>query len=359
MVTPSLIYFMKPQAYTEFQPLEEVLVGRSYDNTFLDSLDVPFTKQTRNLMTHLLDETEEDYQNLVDTLKKLNVKVRRPDKKTYKKEGSTHSLSGAYLMNPRDDQIVIDNKIIFGQWDTATGKGFSEALQDYKKYFLPDPVFKWLSCASIVRLGQDIIVDSSEHANSETHAKRLRQYFEPLGYNIIYAKTHDFKFKNKVAHGDAVFAILKPGLILHASENSDYSENIFKGWDLIKLDRSERLQNAPKYRIFTHKKREYKKEVSYAFNDSKYDDERWYNLLDTWFTSLMGYSKETYFDVNCLVVDENNVIFSGYNANIFKELEKRQINPIVCPFRHRMFWDGGTHCITLDLKRKGSRERYL
>ena len=33
---------MKPQAYTEFQPLKEVLVGRSYDINFLDSLGNPY-----------------------------------------------------------------------------------------------------------------------------------------------------------------------------------------------------------------------------------------------------------------------------------------------------------------------------
>ena len=58
-------------------------------------------------------------------------------------------------------------------------------------------------------------------------------------------------------------------------------------------------------------------------------------------------------------VDEENVIFSSYNKEIFKQLEKRGINPIVCRWRHRLFWDGGIHCITLDLKRKGNRERYL
>ena len=66
---------MLPQAYTEFQPLEEVLVGRCYTMNHFDSYDVPFTPTTRRLMTHLLDETEEDYQGLINTLKKLNVKV--------------------------------------------------------------------------------------------------------------------------------------------------------------------------------------------------------------------------------------------------------------------------------------------
>ena len=44
---------------------------------------------------------------------------------------------------------------------------------------------------------------------------------------------------------------------------------------------------------------------------------------------------------------------------LFKKLEKYKINPIVSPFRHRWFWDGGIHCISLDIRRKGNRERYL
>ena len=349
----------KPQAYTEFQPLKEVLVGRSIDIDFFKQTDIPFTKQTTSLMTHLLDETEEDYQKLVDTLVKLDVKVVRPDKTAYINDNNMHNLTGAYLMNPRDHQIVIDNKIIFGQWDTTIGKGFLTALKGYKKSFLPDPVFKRINCASIVRLGEDIIVDNNKDSNTQVQVNRLKKYFEPLGYNIIYTKTHNLTFKNNVSHSDAVFSILKPGLILHAEENSDYSETLFKGWDFIKVEKEENIRQQHTLKWFLSKKQNIKKDFSYAFDDNKYNDDVWFNFLNTWFTSLMGYSKETYFDVNCLVVDENNVILSGYNKRLFKELEKRQINPILCPFRHRLFWDGGTHCITLDLKREGSREKYL
>ena len=178
---PSLIFMKKPQAYTEFQPLEEVLVGRCYDNNFIDSLDIPFTRQTRNLMTHLIDETEEDYQTLVKTLESLGVTVRRPSKDAYVK-GMGHYLAGGYLMTPRDDQIVIDNKIVMGQWHTSPGKGFAQSISHYKKYFLPDPVFTGIDCSSIVRLGEHIIVDNNEFSNRPKHVDRLKIYFEPLGY---------------------------------------------------------------------------------------------------------------------------------------------------------------------------------
>src|SRR5210317_321732 len=100
VATPSLI-FMKPQAYTEFQPLEDVLVGRGYNIEFFESLDIPFTPKTKRLMTYLLDETEEDIQNLANTLTTLGVTVRRPSFNAYK-TGHGHHLAGAYLMTPRD-----------------------------------------------------------------------------------------------------------------------------------------------------------------------------------------------------------------------------------------------------------------
>lgn len=348
---------MKPQAYTEFQPLKEVLVGRCYNIKHFESLDIPFSSTTKSLMTHLLEETEEDFQTLIDTLKKLGVKVRRPEYSAYQ-EGFGHRLNGAYLMTPRDDQIVIDNKIVMGQYHTSLGQGFITAIEDYRKHFLPDPAFKNIMCASIVRLGEHIIVDASEFANTDLHATRLKKYFEPLGYKIIYTKTHDVKMRNQVSHADAVFATLKPGLILLADNSSTVIPEL-QNWDVIRVTKDQKLTAGVPFQKFRLERSQYKKDVSYAFEDSKYNDERWLNFLNTWFSSLMGYAEETYFDVNCLVVDEENVIFSSYNKEIFKQLEKRGINPIVSRWRHRLFWDGGIHCITLDLKRTGNRERYL
>ena len=47
------------------------------------------------------------------------------------------------------------------------------------------------------------------------------------------------------------------------------------------------------------------------------------------------------------------------DKKIFDYLKKHRIEPIICPMRHRYFWDGGIHCFTLDLQRKGSRENYF
>ena len=49
----------------------------------------------------------------------------------------------------------------------------------------------------------------------------------------------------------------------------------------------------------------------------------------------------------------------GAVVHFFDSLEKHKINPHVSNFRHRFFWDGGIHCNTLDIRRRGKKERYL
>ena len=47
------------------------------------------------------------------------------------------------------------------------------------------------------------------------------------------------------------------------------------------------------------------------------------------------------------------------NPVVVKKLEEYGITPHIFNFRHRYFWDGGIHCITLDLDREGDREDYF
>ena len=72
-----------------------------------------------------------------------------------------------------------------------------------------------------------------------------------------------------------------------------------------------------------------------------------------------GFVAETVFDVNCLVLDEENVIFSAYNKQVFDFCRRHHINPIISELRHSYFWDGGVSCCTQDLTRRGGLETYL
>jgi len=83
------------------------------------------------------------------------------------------------------------------------------------------------------------------------------------------------------------------------------------------------------------------------------------NFVDTYLKEWVGYVSDTVFDVNCLVLDEENVIFSAYNKQVFDYCEKHRINPIISELRHSYFWDGGVSCCTQDIRRKGGLETYL
>jgi hypothetical protein len=50
---------------------------------------------------------------------------------------------------------------------------------------------------------------------------------------------------------------------------------------------------------------------------------------------------------------------SGIHDPLFEILNKEGVNIHVVPWRTRNFWDGGLHCITLDVRRKASKLDYF
>jgi len=104
----------------------------------------------------------------------------------------------------------------------------------------------------------------------------------------------------------------------------------------------------------------------------KYENfnERWYvhgrtpttefaNFVDTYLHKWTGFVKETVFDVNCLVLDEHNVIFSAYNKQVWDFCKLHHIEPIISEMRHKYFFDSGISCCTQDIRRSGGLETYL
>ena len=65
------------------------------------------------------------------------------------------------------------------------------------------------------------------------------------------------------------------------------------------------------------------------------------------------------FDVNVLSISEDKVICTGFFKEVFVKLEKNGVKPIYWKFRHKYFWDGGVHCLTSDVRRKGKQENYF
>lgn len=348
---------MKPQAYTEFQPLEEVMIGRNFDSAVVDEFE-QCSPNVKSLLKQLFDETEEDLQSLSKVCEMYGAKVIRPEYNYRAMNIKTYpNFQYPYLFQPRDSYIVIDNKIVFGNNDTHHLASTGKALAKYYKHFhINRQKLHALMCPSIVRLGKDIMVDVKENAVSPKHYEYLKNLFPDYRFNYRRLITNEVTPMTGNLHGDSIFAILKPGLIL-AEKKEHLYKDIYKGWDILEVDRNWRQFN--KKWIIPEKCRLHDKNGMYAFDNDRYNDEAFHKYINDWMVEWVGYSQETVWDINCLVLDEENVIFSSENKELFKKLEKYKINPIVSPFRHRWFWDGGIHCVTLDIRRKGSCEQYL
>ena len=246
------------------------------------------------------------------------------------------------LYNPKLAKVAGVNPIVL------------KSLKDYKEYFLIERIkLNGLLSPSIVRLGKDILADVGGKGVKETHWNYLKNYFKNFNFKHNKIITDEVQPMGSSLHGDSIFAILKPGLILTERRTHLY-EDLYPNWDIIQAKKTKHKiydwNVGLKGKIYPY---------FYRFDSKKYHQEAFYHYIEKWLTQWVGYSQETVWDINCLVLDEENVVFSQENKELFKKLEKYKINPIVSPYRHRWFWDGGLHCITVDIKRKGGCERYL
>ena len=343
-------------AFTSWQPLEEVIVGRCYTPDYFDFIDDP---QVRDQLGRIMSETEEDLDNLQKTIETYGATVRRPILKVTKDDFAQAQLNGngAPLppLTPRDWQISLGDKLL----RVLAMQELDEVCADYEAQganvinphgatgYDPDCILNGGSASCIVRVGRDIFFDNSEFL-TEAQAKWIQQ-------NVLNDRDYRFHEARTEGHGDAVFAILKPGVILSTYHADDLNlEAEFPGWDFLRLNDPSIVAAQNMGRI---KEVNRPDEAWYYTGGTPSDRMRSYvnNYLEHW----LGYINETVFDVNCLVLDEQNVIFSAENETVFKFCEKHGINPIVSPLRHQYFWDGGISCCTQDIRRRGGLEDYL
>jgi hypothetical protein len=336
-------------SYTSWQPLEEVIVGRAYSPDYFDFID---NAQVRNQLQQILAETEEDLDNLQRTIEQYGARVRRPNlpsKDEFVWWQTKNNGAPLPPLTPRDWQITLGQKLLrvlpVPELDEICNDYRDQVVNPHRGLWDPDCILNGASASCVVRVGRDVFFDNSEFLRADQTRWIVDNCLGPE-YRIHEAITD--------GHGDAVFAILKPGVIL--SSKHDVNLNLaedFPGWDVCKI---------------------WDSSIWAAMEVGKFKEEnfngRWYvqgqvptpefaKFVDTYLNKWTGFVSETVFDVNCLVLDEENVIFSAYNKQVFDFCAKHKINPIVCELRHSYFWDGGISCCTQDLRRRGGLETYL
>jgi N-dimethylarginine dimethylaminohydrolase len=347
------------------------VVGRSYLPGFYEFIENP---RLRQLFQQIAAETEEDYQNIIQTLEKFNVTVIRPNIPMFDVENylsSDRRIPAPISMTPRDQMIMIGEKFFVFPYDRisvkASGRNIpsTENINSYidqvKRVDWWSPitnhvkaqgnqiidnsyhdVLNLIPSNGITRIGKDLYFGYSGHNENHPRYKQLEQEFFS-NYRCHNVKTD--------GHMDGCFTPIKPGFIISIHDITNY-EKTFPGWEVVYLEG----EHWSKMKEFTDLK--LKNQGRWWIKGREYDNEL-IDYVETWLYDWTGYVEESVFDVNILVIDEKNIIVNGYNEKAFEAFSRHGVTPHICPMRHRYFWDGGVHCATLDLHREGTMQDYF
>lgn len=349
--------------------LREIVLGKSYASEFYENVK---NTNIKSCLQRIADETEEDYlhfetllrshgvlvhrpeldpndriENYVDHAGRIECSIKNQDDTVVNTAQSPDTYVSATLiprppMTPRDNWTVIDGDLIMTSPDlkcsqellmALASKNNSQILDSFQTFGVGFPG------GNLFPVGEDIFLGSDNLTPESMQSLRLR-----------YPKFR-WHFVDILGHTDAVYHPVKPGVIISLCDLKQY-QNEFPGWDILYLP------NQSWHRV-------------QAFCDLKTQNQgKWWlpgeennsaftSFVESWLHNWVGFVEETVFDVNCLVLDPQTVFVNNYNKQVFEFLKKHRMEPVIVPFRHRYFWDGGLHCITLELYREGDLVRYL
>ncbi len=319
-------------SHNSWSQLEEVWLGDVYPVTWYDHLE----PSVRDVFQAITEITKQDLATIQLTLESLGVTVCRPE---YHSIDSFVDAAGVLTkpeICPRDTFLTQGTTLLTPGHPT---QAWTNALHSYDRGSVKAGANHIINGANVVRVGHDVVIDTDIFDVSK------------INFDLSAFRDYRITWVKNGGHMDGCFAILRPGLILANQYFEDY-EKTFPGWECIFL-------NEPTY--WQHRKTpptgsEYNGKFyveGVAFNQSF--NQHVIQHAETW----VGNYTETFFELNCLVVNESTVVMLGYNAELEKTLNSRGITVHWVPFRCRGFWDGGMHCITLDIHRNSTAENFF
>ena len=356
--------------YQHWDPLKVCVVGKTYAPEFYGWIK---DANTRRRFEKLAEETEQDYQTLIDLLQsKFGIRVLRPQ---LPEDLGSLKIQDRWLappIAPRDFFIMIQDQLwvpgipnqaharrAFAKQTELTQAEFDvrdllehqTKLMCYTNIFndvrLQDNKVRYteldvVSGCFVSRIGQDLFfaTQSYDEDQSQLLAQVNKQF--PSTCNHIV---------NAGGHGDATYCPVTPGLIISLRDVPTYADT-FPGWEVVYLPPSNYTETA-----------EFRS--SMKINRGRWNipgfesDPTLVHMVDHYFDSWVGNASETVFDVNILVIDQKNIIVTSHNDQVEEACSRHSIEVHVIPFRHRYFWDAGIHCITNDLSRSGSPQNWF
>jgi N-dimethylarginine dimethylaminohydrolase len=371
---------MKYSVNQHWDPLKVCAVGKSYAPEFYSWIT---NSKARTVMERIAEETEEDYQKVIALLKSFDIEIHRPYVSTdYKNYLDYNGKIVPPPMVPRDYTAMIGNRFFYNfhdlmiKWDVIKGESWGdrpESPKDIPQWILDEAFNQFgISDPGSHHFGWKGILDSLEDKCELVKEKNTVNgaFTTRIGKDLYHGtndKRDDFKpilserqalfpdhrnhIVNSGGHSDGIFCPVKPGLILSLRDVQAYSET-FPGWEVVYLPE----QSWGKIPEFLDLK--IKNEGKWWVPGEETNDE-FTDYVNEWMGHWVGYVEETVFDVNVLVINEQNVVVNNYNKEVFEAFDRHGITPHIINFRHRYFWDGGLHCITSDLNRIGEQKDYF
>lgn len=321
--------------YQHWDPLKVCVVGRSYPAEFYSFIK---NSKVRNVMERIANETEEDYQKLINLLKSFNVDTFRI---SFDSGIDSYCNGDRYLsppMCPRDYMSMIGNTFYFEE---------SHFKHEYRH------ILDWIKLQ-----GNSVVYNQGINGASTTRVGKDLYFGTTLGTTVIDNGQYTKQFPDyrthvidTQGHSDSTFCPVKPGLIVSLYDVPTYADT-FPDWEVVYLP-GQSWGAITEFQKLKEKNRGKwwvpGEELNNDFTD----------YIESWMGHWVGYVEETVFDVNMLVVDEKNVICNNHNDQVFEAFSRHGITPHVVNFRHRYFWDGGLHCITSDIHRDSTIQDYF
>jgi len=294
----------------------------------------------------IIEETEEDLTAFVAVLEGLGITVKRPETWPHEAKFSTihWESEGYYNYCPRDIMLVVGDHIIetpnVMRSRALESLSYRTMMVDYlrsgaKWYSAPKPMLldslfevdlekptprndePAFDAANILRLGRDLIYLVSGTGN-EIGGQWLQTILGD-GFRVHFLKDVYYG-----SHIDSTIVALRPGLVLcnPARINDDTLPELLKQWEVIY---SPPMESTDRF-------------------DAGY---------------LSRSIGSNWIDMNLLSISPNLVVVDQDQTALIKLLEKQGIDVIRLKLRHSKMLGGGFHCITLDIRRTGTLQRYF
>jgi glycine amidinotransferase len=347
-------------SFTEWGPLEEVILGSHY-NTGFGELDVSVQllyhdnlvrarrldpTRTYSVNRRYIEEREEDVAGLAEVLRSRGIVVRRPEVLSQPRPFSTPYWCATTKAcdNPRDQVLIagtciietsccvrnryFENDLLKGifydyfrqgaRWicsprPTMQDTSFDYSYTDPSRLALEGHIEMMFDAAQCLRFGKDILFN----VQTKNH---------DLGFRWLEQVLSDSFRLHRVAivdnHLDGAILPLRPGTIL-ATERA-----------------------ASKRHLFPHPLPKWEWLTMLEEDRSKYGADE----------LLLASSR---INVNVLSLDERHVVIDDHSTDSIRLLERHGFTPIPIRFRHSRIFGGGLHCVSLDIRRKESQEDYF